>query len=795
MQIAIYGKGGIGKSTIAANISAALAASGQRVLQVGCDPKHDSTRLLLRGQTPPTVLAYIRDTPPGQYRAEDIVLTGEFGVDCAEAGGPEPGIGCAGRGILSTFELLDTLGIRQRGYDAIIYDVLGDVVCGGFAVPIRNEYSDRVYIVTSGEFMSLYAANNILRGLLNYQTGTPRVGGLIFNSRGGDFEAERVARFAQAVGLPLVAALPRSNAFAECERAGRTLQALGPGSELSQKFGDLARTVLTGSLYPARPLTDDELEERVLGDSRPASQVKDQKPSVEKAPELTAAPASAVAAGAVSAPMPAVAASAPAPALPADAPQAAASAPAAIAPAAAPDSTSGPAPAAAPAPATAATAQPLLSKALTFKEPLHGCAFSGALSITIQLGDCVSVAHGPRSCAHIAFQAFTSRSRRMLLERGIVLPMQTAPPVVSTDMNESVMVFGGGVALGERIAALLAQRPAPPAVFVVSTCPSGIIGEDIAATAALSTAATQVIPVNADGNLNGDHLQGIFLGYQAIAQALIDRQAVPEPDLVNIVAEKTIADATTMGFQTIQDILARLGLRVNCRFICESSYDQVRGFLKAPLNLLANGDYMGRALQDYLQQEFGARFFDRPFPVGFAESQSWVRALAEQYGRAQEAEEIIADYRLLYESEVARLRPLLQGRRLMVVTFNHDIDWILSTALDLGIELSFVGILDYSQDCLFRTAYRDAIVELETEIDYSAEARAADIGRIRPDILLGNYLPAGEIDVPVSDTIPFCPTPGFLAGVELAARWADLRRMDLKEGWRKDADLYSQYGS
>ena len=219
-EIAIYGKGGIGKSTISANLSAAMAESGKKILQVGCDPKHDSTRLLLHCQEMTTVLDYLKITAPDKCCLEDVVYEGLYGIHCVEAGGPEPGVGCAGRGILTTFELLDRLGIRERSYDRILYDVLGDVVCGGFAVPMRREYADQVYIVTSGEYMSIYAANNILRGLKNYDYEKYRAGGIIFNARNIGEESERVRRFAEAVGLPIVAELPRSDLFAKSERAG-----------------------------------------------------------------------------------------------------------------------------------------------------------------------------------------------------------------------------------------------------------------------------------------------------------------------------------------------------------------------------------------------------------------------------------------------------------------------------------------------------------------------------------------------------------------------------------------------
>jgi nitrogenase iron protein NifH len=144
IKIAVYGKGGIGKSTISANVSAALSEKGQRVLQIGCDPKYDSTRLLLGGKIPVTVLQYIKSVLPDARRPEDIVFRGYGDVACVEAGGPEPGVGCAGRGIITTFDLLDDLGIRSSLFDITLYDVLGDVVCGGFAVPIRKEYAGAV---------------------------------------------------------------------------------------------------------------------------------------------------------------------------------------------------------------------------------------------------------------------------------------------------------------------------------------------------------------------------------------------------------------------------------------------------------------------------------------------------------------------------------------------------------------------------------------------------------------------------------------------------------------------------
>lgn len=262
-RIAVYGKGGIGKSTISSNLTAALSDMGVKVLQIGCDPKHDSTRLLSNGAGDTTVLEYLRDTYPDERTLEDVVYTGYKGCLCVEAGGPEPGIGCAGRGIISAFELLQDLNINSIPIDITIYDVLGDVVCGGFAVPLRDGYADTVYIVTSGEFMSIYAANNILKGTANYNPD--RIGGIIFNSRGDEEEYERVKRFSEAVSIPIVAVFKRSKEFLDAERCGKTVVEAYPDSSLVKSFRDLAEIVLEGRKYTAKYLGEAELEEVVLG--------------------------------------------------------------------------------------------------------------------------------------------------------------------------------------------------------------------------------------------------------------------------------------------------------------------------------------------------------------------------------------------------------------------------------------------------------------------------------------------------------------------------------------------------
>ncbi|MBI2939364.1 MAG: nitrogenase iron protein [Chloroflexi bacterium] len=261
-QIAIYGKGGIGKSTITANLAVALAERGLKVLQVGCDPKHDSTRMLLGGTMPPTVLDCLRERGEEHVEAEMVVRVGYRGVWCVEAGGPEPGIGCAGRGIMATFELLDSLGIFDSGLDVVLYDVLGDVVCGGFAVPIREGYARETYLVTSGELMSLYAANNICRGIARFANrGEGRLGGIVGNSRVVDGEVELIDAFARRLGSQLVQFIPRDPIVQRAELHRQTVLQYAPESTQAGAYRELATRILNNeALGVPRPMGLEELE-------------------------------------------------------------------------------------------------------------------------------------------------------------------------------------------------------------------------------------------------------------------------------------------------------------------------------------------------------------------------------------------------------------------------------------------------------------------------------------------------------------------------------------------------------
>lgn len=244
-KIAIYGKGGIGKSTTTSNLSAALALMGYKVMQVGCDPKSDSTKNLMEGKRIPTVLEQLKEKGDA-LKLEDIVFEGFGGVLCVEAGGPTPGIGCAGRGIISAFEKMAELkAFETYKPDIVIYDVLGDVVCGGFAMPIRGGYAREVFIVSSGEMMALYAASNIAQAIKNFgRRGYARLKGILLNARNIKDEQELVAKAAEEIGTQVVQYIPRCGDIQVAENLGGTVSQYVQNSPQVLVYQELARKVL-----------------------------------------------------------------------------------------------------------------------------------------------------------------------------------------------------------------------------------------------------------------------------------------------------------------------------------------------------------------------------------------------------------------------------------------------------------------------------------------------------------------------------------------------------------------------
>ncbi len=273
-QVAFYGKGGIGKSTISSNLAAAYAESGHKVMIVGCDPKADCTRNLRGDVDIPTVLDVLREKGGAKMElteiiggkkidVDEIVYKGYNGVLCVEAGGPEPAVGCAGRGIIVAVDLLKRLGVYEEDLDLIIYDVLGDVVCGGFGMPLRQGLADNVFVVTSADYLAIYAANNICKGIERHavRKGSP-LGGIVYNVRGAIDDPELVREFAGGVGSEVVGAIPNDPLITESEIYGKTVIEYKPNSPIADRFRELGTTIFeNGSGIVPHSLSKEKLAE------------------------------------------------------------------------------------------------------------------------------------------------------------------------------------------------------------------------------------------------------------------------------------------------------------------------------------------------------------------------------------------------------------------------------------------------------------------------------------------------------------------------------------------------------
>ena len=733
-RIAVYGKGGIGKSTISANLTAALSERGKKVMQIGCDPKHDSTRLLMSGKEQRTVLAYLRDTEAEDRRAGDVAERGYGGCICVEAGGPEPGVGCAGRGIISAFELLDELGVNGAELDITIYDVLGDVVCGGFAVPLRNDYADTVYIVTSGEFMSIYAANNILRGTANYNPD--RIGGIIFNSRGDDEERERVMRFADAVGVPVIAEFSRSKMFLEAERMGKTVVEAFPDSDIAKKFFGLADKVAEGKRYTARPLSEPDLEAAVLG----RTVVKGRGVGIPPAPKKKVMIDCKIS-----------------------------------------------------------------TRSTDRKEVVHGCAFAGTLCTLLAVDGLTTVLHAPRDCAHFAVQMMTNSSRRTFTNGDVPMKGTSRPDVRCTDMSDPDMIFGSVDTLESAVRGAIADGK--KVIAVVTSCPSGLIGEDVdgmVARVRKDHPDAEIIPLITDGNIRGDYIRGATDACTGLIRALAKKGRKERS--VNLVGMKNLGINTNDNVRFVSDTLAKLGIKGNCTCIGNTDVEMIRNIPSAELCILLTPDSMASETMDLLRSGYGLAQAENIAMPGLKGTELWIREAASHFGTEDRAEQVISDMRDDFRARLVPLREGLEGTLIYIVGLKRDISWLLETAIGTGAEVVRCVVMDALEEEEIedlRNEYKKEMV-LAGELDRAKYIRDRtervldpfilagenasewiknDLKELRPDLLLSMFPLDSDIK---TRFIPVNPDITPFAGPDFAAEWVRMLRTPAKEGWRKD---------
>lgn len=653
-QLAVYGKGGIGKSTMSANISLMLAQRGHTVMQIGCDPKHDSTRLLLGGGSQRTVLDYVREVPEGDRRLEDVMVEGSGGVLCIESGGPEPGIGCAGRGILTAFETIGRLGADRAGADVRLYDVLGDVVCGGFAVPLRDENADGVIIVTSGEFMALYAANNIMKGIRRFTPERPRLIGIVLNSRGVEGEEETVGRFAAATGTRVIATVPRDRLFASAEAAGRTVCELFPGSDAAKAVGaivDRIEVVISGAgMDIPSPLDDDQLSDLAAG--------REIRPGRRNIVDLPTCPGCARS---------------------------------------------------------------------TSRRQKYSCASCGAVMALARLRDSAVIIHGPRSCAYLMDSAYLSTVADLYTG---VYDDPMPDNIYCTCMDDSAAIFGGADSLRGTMESAYADGFRE--VAVVTTCVSGMIGDDCDAVARgfrSSHPDVGTTVLSTDGVINGDYLDGTDAAVSELIRS-IDPSVGPVPGEVNLIGASFFDLQCPDAAAELRRMLGVFGLRVNCRLLDDTTMGSVRGFCRGTVDILLNED-RASDFEDRVVARLGRSRERVRLPTGPYEYAGWLRRMSEVTGIPCEAEEDWA--RSMMSRFMEDHRDVFEGRRIVLSTvIPRNMDWLVDALTDMGAVIVRFGYAKGPDErCGVTARYRDMLT-----FDYGKNGMSEDWDALHPDLLL-----------------------------------------------------------
>ncbi len=737
--IAFYGKGGIGKSTVLSNVTAALSKSGKKILQIGCDPKHDSTRLILGGFTQSTVLEQLNTL--GNVSLDSVMLTGCNGIKCIESGGPEPGVGCAGRGIIQMLNLLRDQGLDTKKYDYVFFDVLGDVVCGGFAVPMREGYADEVYIVTSGEIASLYAANNIAKGIKRFSTYHGKLGGVIGNGRGTRNERETIAAFSRLIGTEMIAFIPRSELIVQAEFDSKTIIEFAPNSDLAGVFQSIADHIerKQAPVVP-KPLTDKALDNflhEFCYNSKPTNQTYTVPPqSAKKDPHL-------------------------------------------------PQVNDVSTPSAQEKPASNSCGA--FSYSVKNREPVQGCSLAGAFAAIRKIKDAVTIMHAPQGCAYVSFSGHLSRA-------AFSPPESRRPPnLLCTNMQETDVIFGGTQKLKDTVLKVHKKFPSYT-IFIITSCPAGIIGDDInQVVEELKAAGIQLYYIPTDGVMNsGDFYNGMLNSYRVVAENLIDDTISATGDLVNIIGEQALAPTRNKSGEALNQIFQKLGIGVNCRFIGDTTIAEIRQFKKAKVNLPLFHDPIVRALTSFLETRFSMETIKAPLPVGFEQTAEFTRALGRRFNKMSEAEGLINEARINYEYHLSPLRKYFSGKKALIISPPHNIDWLISALMDLDVEVSKI----YSSNLFpprdsFSTKYS---TKVPIEHNYSLDKYEQALVKERPDFVLTtgtvNALKSVSCDVLPNAVLPVYPTYGFDSGLVYADRLCSKLKHPSVEGWRYDKKLF-----
>jgi nitrogenase iron protein len=555
----------------------------------------------------------------GVVSLESVMLTGYNGVKCIESGGPEPGVGCAGRGIIQTLQLLQDQGLDTNNFDYVFFDVLGDVVCGGFGVPMREGYADEVFIVTSGEIASLYAANNIAKGLLRFSSRTGKLGGIIGNERGTKNEREVISAFAKRIGTEMVAFIPRSELVSTAELCSKTLVEYAPDTELANVYRSIADYIENHktAVIP-KPLSGTALEEFFFSNCY-ATKVP-AKPITRQALACGSSPQNIE-------------------------------------------------------PSTKTPQKPFCSPSVKSehalrkdREPVHGCSLTGGFNVVSQLKDAVALMYSPQGCSYINFCTHLNHNSLQYSDSRYLLNL------LCTNMRETDVIFGGTKMVEDSLLKLR-QRFPEKTLFLITSCPAGLIGDDVnAVVSSIDSPEQRVIQLPSDGVLGGDFSSGVSNAYRLLAKEFIDTSVSPEPDLVNLIGEQTLATTADVNFAAINHMLKAINIKINCRFVRHTSLSEIKFFKKAKINIPFNHDQAVIDLTTFLDSAYNTITLDVPLPIGFEDTSEFVRVVAKCFGKEVLAEKFIGNAKGAYDQEIASLKTFFSGKKVLIFnSFGSDI--------------------------------------------------------------------------------------------------------------------------
>ncbi|NLF88078.1 hypothetical protein GX563_04560, partial [Candidatus Bathyarchaeota archaeon] len=412
------------------------------------------------------------------------------------------------------------------------------------------------------------------------------------------------------------------------------------------------------------------------------------------------------------------------------------------------------------------------------REPVHGCSLSGAFNVISQVKDAVALMYSPQGCSYLSFNTHLNRVPNS--------DPQYTPNLLCTNMNETDAIFGGVKHLEETLLYTQKRFPAYP-IFLITSCPAGIIGDDVdAVITRLTTEKQKILHVPSDGVLGGDFYAGMFKAYQTVAEHFIDDNVSPEADTVNLIGEQNLSTTADQNFTSISQILSDLGLKINCRFIRQTSLEEIKNFKKAKINIPIINQSTITALTDYLDTRFGTKTINPPIPIAFNQTAEFTRAVARCFDKEAAAERLIENAKVTHEQEIASLRMYFAGKKASIYnSYGCNIDWLVSTLADLGVE-----VFNISSTELSYTTERAVPLKPQTYTSITQLQSTKQLDQL--DFMLTNGPAQIDTKIPC-ESFPILPLYGFNSGLNYAKQLCTKLKIPFTERWRKDEKLFHSF--